>query len=111
VFLHANTRVRFGPLRWILATPEFHHWNHAAQAEAVDKNFAVHLPLIDRIFGTAWLPDRWPACYGIAGDPVPEGWLRQLVWPLGRRAGSVAASPFGPVERLGRLAARLVRRG
>ena len=84
VFLHANTRVRFGWLRWIVATPEFHHWHHAAEAEAVDRNFAVHLPVLDRIFGTAWLPDRWPARYGIAGDPVPDGWWPQLVWPFAR---------------------------
>ncbi len=84
VFLHANVRVRFGWLRWILATPEFHHWHHAAEPEAGDRNFAVHLPIIDWIFGTAWLPDRWPARYGIAGDPVPDGWWRQLVWPLAR---------------------------
>ncbi len=84
VFLHANVRVRFGPLRWIVATPEFHHWHHAAEAAALDKNFAVHLPAIDRLFGTAWQPDRWPGRYGIAGDPVPEGWVRQLAWPFAR---------------------------
>lgn len=84
VFLHANVRLRFGWLRWILATPEFHHWHHAAEPEAVDRNFAVHLPVIDRIFGTAWLPDRWPARYGVAGDPVPDGWWPQLVWPFSR---------------------------
>jgi sterol desaturase/sphingolipid hydroxylase (fatty acid hydroxylase superfamily) len=49
----------------------------------VDKNFAVHLPALDRLFGTLHLPgDAWPAAYGIAGDPVPEGWLRQLVHPM-----------------------------
>jgi lathosterol oxidase len=85
VFLHANVRVRFGRLRWILATPEFHHWHHAAEATALDKNFAVHLPVLDWIFGTAWLPDRWPARYGIAGDPLPEGWGAQLVWPFAGR--------------------------
>jgi lathosterol oxidase len=84
VFLHANTRLRLRGLRWVLATPEFHHWHHAAEPEAVDKNFAVHLPVLDRLFGTAWLPERWPARYGIAGDPVPDGWLRQLAWPFTR---------------------------
>ena len=79
-FLHANVRLRFGPLRWLVATPEFHHWHHAASP--VDKNFAVHWPWIDRLFGTAWLPGGWPERYGIGGDPVPEGWTRQLLWPL-----------------------------
>jgi sterol desaturase/sphingolipid hydroxylase (fatty acid hydroxylase superfamily) len=82
VFLHANVRFAFGPLRWLVATPEFHHWHHAR--EPVDKNFAVHLPCIDRLFGTAWLPGGFPQHYGVAGEPVPEGWLRQLVWPFAR---------------------------
>ncbi len=91
VFLHANVRFRFGPLRWLVATPEFHHWHHALAP--VDKNFAVHLPLIDRLFGTAWLPGGFPDCYGIAGNPVPEGWWRQLRFPIAQRAPGGEPSP------------------
>lgn len=82
-FIHANVRFDFGRLKWIVATPQFHHWHHAAEIEAMDKNFAVHLPVIDAIFGTMHLPERWPTRYGIVGgDPAPEGFLRQLVWPF-----------------------------
>ena len=88
IFIHANVRFHFGPLRYLVATPQFHHWHHAAESEAVDKNFAVHLPVIDRIFGTYYLPgDRWPARYGLEGDPVPEGYTRQLLYPFLRRGG------------------------
>lgn len=87
VFIHANVRWNLRALDWVLVTPRFHHWHHAAHAEAVNRNFAVHVPWIDRLFGTAHLPARhWPDAYGIAGDPVPEGYWRQLVWPLGRTA-------------------------
>lgn len=83
-FIHANVRFAFGPLRYVLATPQFHHWHHAAEKAAVDKNFAVHLPIIDMIFGTAHLPDRWPSAYGISGgDQPPDGYVRQLWWPFG----------------------------
>jgi lathosterol oxidase len=82
VLLHANLRFRFGAVRWVLATPEFHHWHHAVSP--VDKNFAVHLPLLDRIFGTAWHADGFPAHYGLQTSSVPPGWVRQLVWPFGR---------------------------
>jgi lathosterol oxidase len=82
VWLHANLRWRFGPLRHLLATPEFHHWHHAV--EPVNRNFAVHLPWIDRIFGTAWSPGGFPTRYGLAGESVPAGWLRQLAWPFRR---------------------------
>jgi sterol desaturase/sphingolipid hydroxylase (fatty acid hydroxylase superfamily) len=82
-FIHANVRFEFGPLKWLIATPQFHHWHHADEAEAIDKNFAVHLPAIDAIFGTMYLPRRWPRGYGLAeGAPVPEGFLRQLAWPF-----------------------------
>jgi sterol desaturase/sphingolipid hydroxylase (fatty acid hydroxylase superfamily) len=81
VLIHANVRWRFGPLRWILATPQYHHWHHAV--EPVDVNFAVHLPVIDRLFGTQYLPgDRWPAEYGLAGAPVPRGYAAQLAYPF-----------------------------
>ena len=89
-FIHANVRFRFGPLRWVLATPQFHHWHHGAEREAIDKNFAVHLPVLDRLFGTCHLPgDRWPASYGLAdGTTVPPGYARQFVAPFkGRTPG------------------------
>jgi len=45
----------------------------------------VHLPCFDRWFGTSYLPPgRWPEAYGIAGDPVPESWAAQMVWPFER---------------------------
>jgi lathosterol oxidase len=83
VFIHANVRFRFGVLERVVVTPRFHHWHHARSPEAVDKNFAVHCPWIDRLFGTSHVPDgRWPEAYGVEGAPVPDGWLRQLLWPL-----------------------------
>jgi lathosterol oxidase len=83
-FIHANLRFEFGPLRWLLATPQFHHWHHTAQREAVDKNFAVHLPVLDWLFGTFYLPrGLWPSSYGLAdGSQLPEGYVRQLVYPI-----------------------------
>src|SRR5262249_55665810 len=35
--IHANVNVRFGPLRWVLASPEFHHWHHSNHSEARNK--------------------------------------------------------------------------
>jgi sterol desaturase/sphingolipid hydroxylase (fatty acid hydroxylase superfamily) len=83
VFIHANVRFRFRPLEWLVVTPRFHHWHHAAAPEAVDKNFAIHLPVIDRLLGTAYFPDgRWPDAYGLTGPPIPDGWVRQLLSPF-----------------------------
>lgn len=84
VLIHANLRFGFGWLASVFATPRYHHWHHSA--DVVDVNFAVHLPIIDRIFGTYHLPtNAWPTKYGIPDDPVPSGYLRQLVFPFTRR--------------------------
>ena len=81
---HANVRFNFGLLRWVMARAQFHYWHHGADREAVNKNFAVHLPLLDRMFGTCYLPgDRWPSSYGLSGGkPVPGGYVRQFVDPF-----------------------------
>lgn len=85
VFIHANVSFDFGWVEKWMVTPRFHHWHHSAQREAIDKNFAVHLPVIDRMFGTAHLPEKeWPAEYGIAGDPVPENYFQHWVYPFRR---------------------------
>jgi lathosterol oxidase len=83
VFIHANVRFDLTRLEPFIVTPRFHHWHHARERAAIDKNFAVHLPWIDRWFGTAYEPaGRWPESYGIEGDPVPENFLPQTWWPL-----------------------------
>ena len=84
---HANLRFRFGPLRYLLVTPQFHHWHH--DAKLYNRNFAAHLPLIDWLFGTYHLPgDKWPEEYGIEGSPVPDGYVEQLVYPVKRNRDS-----------------------
>jgi sterol desaturase/sphingolipid hydroxylase (fatty acid hydroxylase superfamily) len=83
-FNHSNIKVDFGPLRWIIASPEFHHWHHCDDAKAHNKNFAPHLVIFDRLFGTAYFPpDRaMPANYGIP-EPVPKEFWRQMIAPFG----------------------------
>lgn len=81
VLNHVNLRFR---LRWIeafLVTPRFHYWHHAVSPP--DRNFAVHFPWLDRLFGTHYLPgDRWPEELGIQGQPVPPGFSAQFLYPL-----------------------------
>jgi sterol desaturase/sphingolipid hydroxylase (fatty acid hydroxylase superfamily) len=85
-FVHANLGWRLGWLERLFVTPRFHHWHHGIEQEAVDVNFAIHFPLLDRIFGTYFLPkDRWPKEYGIAGHPVPRGYVEQFKYPFGSK--------------------------
>ena len=89
-FIHSNVRWQFRPLRKLIATPAFHHWHHSAERDAVDKNFAVHTPIWDSLFGTYYLPNRWPSEYGLAdGRDVPARWMTQLTYPLRRRSRGI----------------------
>ena len=83
VFNHANVSVRLGPLRYVIVTPNFHHWHHAQDDEAIDKNYAAHFAFLDHLFGTAVQSDRaWPERYGVVGDYVPDGFLKQTAFPF-----------------------------
>lgn len=88
ILIHSNFRVRPGIFRWWVATPEFHHWHHANQPEALDKNFSGQLPLWDLLFRTAYLPGVMPANYG-THDPVPREYLQQMTDPFRRIVASV----------------------
>ena len=86
IFIHANVRLNFGPLRWVISTPQFHHWHHAREPQAYNSNYAGEFPFLDALFGTLYFPaGRWPAQYGV-DDTEPAGYLRQLAWPF-RREG------------------------
>ncbi|MET2825853.1 sterol desaturase family protein [Mesorhizobium shangrilense] len=89
LLIHSNTRIRFGPLKWLLASPQFHHWHHANQREAYDKNFAGQLPFLDMLGGTLFMPDRMPEKYGV-DDPVPHLYHQQLAYPFVANAAALA---------------------
>ena len=83
VFNHANVSVRLGPLRYLIVTPNFHHWHHSQDQEALDRNYAAHFAFIDHLFGTAVHSENpWPKQYGVLGDYVPNGFWRQLKFPF-----------------------------
>jgi len=91
VAVHATwTHCNFGPtVKWLepfLIQPRYHHWHHTSQKEAIDKNFAIHFPWIDRIFGTYYLPeDKWPDAYGLNNEKIPAGFWAQFVYPFIRK--------------------------
>jgi sterol desaturase/sphingolipid hydroxylase (fatty acid hydroxylase superfamily) len=92
VNLHATwTHCNFGPtIKWLepfLIQPRYHHWHHTSQSEAIDKNFAIHFPWIDRIFGTYYLPEgnQWPHTYGLHNEKIPAGFWGQAFYPFTRK--------------------------
>ena len=87
VTLHATwTHCNFRPnIKWLerfLVMPRYHHWHHSSQQEAIDKNFAIHFPWIDKLLGTYYCPSEWPQHYGLDAEEIPRGFIRQTYEPF-----------------------------
>ena len=108
LFLHANARFLLRPLHRIIITPEFHHWHHTNERDAINKNYSVFLPVWDLIFGTYFMPKgRRPETYGI-DEYMPRGVVAQLRHPF-RGMGNPAVlawrgvrHPFRSIRSLAR---------
>jgi sterol desaturase/sphingolipid hydroxylase (fatty acid hydroxylase superfamily) len=82
--VHANLRLEYGPLRWMLVSPDFHHWHHSAEREACDKNYASIFACWDVLFGTVhFAPGRQPLRYGV-DERIPAGYVKRLFHPFRR---------------------------
>jgi sterol desaturase/sphingolipid hydroxylase (fatty acid hydroxylase superfamily) len=83
VFNHANVHLPWGPLKYLLVTPDFHHWHHASDDEAIDRNYAAHYAFLDYLFGTAVKSkNKFPERYGVVGDYMPDGFVKQQLFPF-----------------------------
>ena len=83
VLIHANTRINFGFLKYIIATPQYHHWHHCKDPKHYGKNFATIFPFIDMIFGTYYLPkNEWPKDTGLLETNFPKGYIKQTIYPF-----------------------------
>jgi sterol desaturase/sphingolipid hydroxylase (fatty acid hydroxylase superfamily)/rhodanese-related sulfurtransferase len=81
-WIHANINLKFGVLKWFVATPQFHQWHHSKIPKINNKNFAVQLPLLDLLFGTLYMPaGKRPRKYGVSAR-IPVGYLGQLLYPF-----------------------------
>jgi sterol desaturase/sphingolipid hydroxylase (fatty acid hydroxylase superfamily) len=96
LLVHANVRLGFGPLKWLIVSPDFHHWHHCRDREAWDRNFAAQFALWDHLFGTAYLPaGKKAAQFGIT-EQLPEHYAGQLLYPFRiTQPGSAAAPEIG----------------
>jgi sterol desaturase/sphingolipid hydroxylase (fatty acid hydroxylase superfamily) len=82
--VHANVRLKYGPLGWVVASPEFHHWHHSADREAFDRNYASLFAAWDVLFGTVhFARGRQPSRYGV-DERVPAGYVGRLFYPFRR---------------------------
>lgn len=83
VLIHSNTSLNFGFLKYVITTPQYHHWHHCEEPEHYGNNFAVVFPFIDKIFGTYYLPGKeWPKGTGLVDASFPKGFMKQLAFPF-----------------------------
>jgi sterol desaturase/sphingolipid hydroxylase (fatty acid hydroxylase superfamily) len=76
-------RLPIGPLRVLVGAPELHHWHHDRSSRD-SGNYANVSPVMDLLFGTYRCPDHEPPAVGVT-DPVPRGYVGQLLYPFRRR--------------------------
>lgn len=88
---HLNVNLKFPkPFCYILSCPNYHKWHHGKEREAINKNYVVIFPFIDKLFGTYYFPlDRLPKECGafyekIDGKAyeVPPNFFHQLIYPF-----------------------------
>jgi sterol desaturase/sphingolipid hydroxylase (fatty acid hydroxylase superfamily) len=67
---HTNWKMSFGPLNWLLVTPDYHRVHHSATLHR-GQNLAGTFRIWDRMFGTYIDPARMPEGYALGlGEPV-----------------------------------------
>ena len=74
VLIHCNTSIPFGPLKYIIVTPQFHHWHHSSEKPAIDTNYSAHTILFDWLFNTMHLPGK----HGLLTMAQPKNFLRHF---------------------------------
>jgi sterol desaturase/sphingolipid hydroxylase (fatty acid hydroxylase superfamily) len=92
-YLHAATRLNFGPLGRVIQDNRFHRIHHSIRPEHHDKNFGVFTTLWDHLFGTAYVPraDEWPET-GVEDFPEPRTLGQYLLGPFTWRKGRAPAA-------------------
>jgi sterol desaturase/sphingolipid hydroxylase (fatty acid hydroxylase superfamily) len=83
VLNHSNVKLPWGQLKYLIVTPDFHHWHHSSDQAALDRNYAAHFAFLDYLFGTAVKSDKpFPEKYGVLGDYMPQGFVKQQLFPF-----------------------------
>jgi sterol desaturase/sphingolipid hydroxylase (fatty acid hydroxylase superfamily) len=86
---HANVKITYGPLKYVLNNPVMHLWHHAKNIPAGSNgvNYGISLSLWDYLFGTAYIPNQ------NANEPLgfedqesfPKTFLQQLTHPWNKK--------------------------
>jgi sterol desaturase/sphingolipid hydroxylase (fatty acid hydroxylase superfamily) len=85
---HANLKVTYGPLKYILNNPAMHIWHHAKHLPdgSHGVNFGISLSIWDYIFKTNYLPsDGRDIELGFPADEkYPTTFWKQIIYPFSK---------------------------
>ncbi len=56
LWIHANTKVDIGVLKYFINSPQMHQWHHSNHKEVFYANYATKFSFFDFLFKTAYLP-------------------------------------------------------
>jgi sterol desaturase/sphingolipid hydroxylase (fatty acid hydroxylase superfamily) len=79
---HSEWNWTYGPLGRIFVSPVFHRIHHSPDERLHNSNYAMLFSFWDDLFGSAERKAPPPRQHGLAGNPIPETWLGQLVYPF-----------------------------
>ncbi|MCC5939027.1 MAG: sterol desaturase family protein [Lunatimonas sp.] len=86
---HANLKITYGPLKYILNTPTMHIWHHAKHLPEgkFGVNYGLTLSVWDYLFGTAYIPKEGrDEPLGFEGmESYPKNFWRQISYPFSGR--------------------------
>ncbi len=79
---HMGWRVNWGPLWWLVTSPQYHRCHHSTAAHVMNKNFAPIFPMWDLVFGTCYRPA--PGEYRATGllPSVQPSLAAAFLWPV-----------------------------
>lgn len=79
---HLNVRIPLGRFVTWINNPQWHRIHHSIHPEHRDKNFAAFFPLLDILFGTAWVPKpgEYPATGLVPAERVD--FINSVIWPI-----------------------------
>jgi len=101
---HSEFDWHYGPIGRIFVSPVFHRWHHAVDAESQNANYGMLFTFWDDLFGTSFRRDTPPEQLGLAGEVMPDSFLRQQLIPIFRlldlrkRPAVIAAPLEQPVQ-------------
>lgn len=84
---HANIKLSYGPLKYVLNNPEMHIWHHAKKLPKDRKdgvNYGISLSVWDYVFKTSYIPGNGRDIkLGFEGDEIfPTDFIHQELYPL-----------------------------